>query len=190
MLDELVPAYQQAGFVRERMGADTVNVVPHSHYRTKDDHWIAIACSSDAMFARLAGAMDRPDLAAEDRYGPKEKRLAARDQVNELVSDWIGSLPCEEALARCEEAQVPAGPIYSIAEIFRDPQYAHRENIVVTDSRIGPMAVPGVLPALSDTPGEIHWLGPALGADTDDVLGELLHRTPADIAALRAEGAV
>jgi crotonobetainyl-CoA:carnitine CoA-transferase CaiB-like acyl-CoA transferase len=190
MLDELAPAYQQVGFVRQRMGADTVNVVPHSHYRTKDDQWIAIACSSDDMFARLARAMERPDLAAEDRYGPKEKRLAAREHVNELVSEWVGSLSCQEALARCGEAEVPAGPIYSIAEIFQDPQYAHRENIVVMESRAGPMAVPGVLPALSDTPGEIRWLGPALGADTEAVLSELLHRTPAEIAALRAEGAV
>jgi crotonobetainyl-CoA:carnitine CoA-transferase CaiB-like acyl-CoA transferase len=190
MLDELAPAYQQLGFVRQRMGADTVNVVPHSHYRTMDDQWIAIACSSDDMFARLARAMDRQDLAAEGRYGPKEKRLAAREEVNELVSDWVGSLSCQEALARCQEAQVPAGPIYSIAEIFEDPQYAHRENIVVTDSRIGPVAVPGVLPALSDTPGEIRWLGPALGADTDAVLAELLQRTPAEIAALRATGTV
>src|SRR6516162_10145769 len=66
MLDELAPAYQQLGFVRQRMGADTVNVVPHSHYRTKDDHWIAIACSNDEMFARLARAMGRPELAALD----------------------------------------------------------------------------------------------------------------------------
>jgi crotonobetainyl-CoA:carnitine CoA-transferase CaiB-like acyl-CoA transferase len=190
MLDELAPAYQQLGFVRQRMGADTVNVVPHSHYRTKDDHWIAIACSSDKMFARLAQAMDRPELAAGDRYGPKEKRLEARKQLNELVSKWVGSLSCQEALARCAEAEVPAGPIYSIAEIFQDPQYAYRENIVLGESRIGPLAVPGVLPTLSDTPGEIRWLGPALGADTDGVLAELLHRTPEEIAALRAEGVV
>jgi crotonobetainyl-CoA:carnitine CoA-transferase CaiB-like acyl-CoA transferase len=190
MLDELAPAYQQIGFVRQRMGADTVNVVPHSHYRTKDDHWIAIACSSDDMFARLARAMDRPELAAEDRYGPKEKRLAARERINELVSEWVGSLSSDEALARCQHAEVPAGPIYSIAEIFEDPQYAHRQNIVLSESRIGPLAIPGVLPKLSETPGDIRWLGPALGADTEAVLTELLHRTQAEVAALRAEGVV
>jgi crotonobetainyl-CoA:carnitine CoA-transferase CaiB-like acyl-CoA transferase len=190
MLDELAPAYQQLGFVRQRMGADTVNVVPHSHYRTKDDHWIAIACSSDDMFARLARAMDRPELAADDRYGPKEERLAAREQVNELVSEWVGSLSAEEALARCQDAEVPAGPIYSIAEIFQDPQYAHRQNIVLSESRIGPLAIPGVLPTLSETPGDIRWLGPALGADTEEVLTEVLHRTPAEVAALRADGVV
>ncbi|MGC7101516.1 CaiB/BaiF CoA transferase family protein [Amycolatopsis lurida] len=189
-LDEIAPAYQRAGFVRERMGADTVNVVPHSHYRTKDDRWVAIACSSDAMFARLAEAMERPELAAEGRFGPKAARLAARDEVNALVTEWAAALTSDELLARCRNAEVPAGPLHSIADIFADPQYQHRRNIAMADSRIGPLAVPGVLPALSETPGEIRWLGPALGADTDEVLSELLGRGTEEIARLRADGVV
>jgi crotonobetainyl-CoA:carnitine CoA-transferase CaiB-like acyl-CoA transferase len=190
MLDELAPAYQHFGRVRERMGADTVNVVPHSHYRTKDDHWIAIACSNDDMFARLARAMGRPELASHDRYGPKIARLAERDQVNEIVGEWVGSLTREEALAKCREEHVPVGPLYSIAEIFDDPQYAHRENIVTEHSRIGPLAVPGALPSLSDTPGEIRWLGPELGSHTDEVLSGLLKLTAEEIASLRSDGVV
>ncbi len=188
MLDELAPAYQQSGFVRERMGADTVNVLPHSHYQTKDGRWIAIACSNDNMFARLARAMGQPALAAADRYGPKQARLAAREEVNELVSGWVGSLPCDEVLDRCRDEEVPAGPLYSIADIFEDAQYAHRRNIVVQESRIGALAVPGALPSLSDTPGEIRWLGPALGAHTDEVLTEVLGLDAEQIKALRAEG--
>lgn len=172
------------------MGADTVNVVPHSQYHTADEQWVAIACSNDEMFARLAKAMDRPELAEPDRFGPKASRLAARTEVNALVAEWVGGLPRDEVLARCRATQVPAGPLYSIADIFDDPQYAHRNTIVTAESRIGPLAVPGVVPALSDTPGEIRWLGPELGADTDTVLKELLHRTPEQIAALRADGVV
>jgi crotonobetainyl-CoA:carnitine CoA-transferase CaiB-like acyl-CoA transferase len=172
------------------MGADTVNVVPHSHYECKDERWLAIACTNDEMFARLAGAMGQPELAGEDRYGPKAKRLAARPVVNGLVAAWVGSLTRDEALAACRAAQVPAGPLYSIAEIFDDPQYQHRGTIVTEESRIGPLAVPGVMPALSATPGEIRWLGPALGADTDDVLTTLLHRSAEEIDKLRADGVV
>jgi crotonobetainyl-CoA:carnitine CoA-transferase CaiB-like acyl-CoA transferase len=190
MLDELAPAYQQFGYVRERMGADTVNVIPHSHYRTRDDHWVAVACSNDDMFARLARAMERPELADDDRFGRKETRLAAREQVNAIVAEWIGSLPRDEVLERCRAAEVPIGPLNSIADIFEDPQYQHRETVVTRDSRIGPLAVPGTVPALSETPGEIRWLGPALGADTDDVLGELLGRTAEQIAKLRADGII
>jgi crotonobetainyl-CoA:carnitine CoA-transferase CaiB-like acyl-CoA transferase len=190
VLDEIAPAFQQSGFVRERMGADTVNVVPHSHYECEDGRWMAIACTNDEMFARLARVMGRPELADEDQYGPKEKRLAARPLVNALVAEWVASHSRDEALAACREAQVPAGPLYSIAEIFEDPQYLHRETIVTADSRIGPLAVPGTLPALSDTPGGIRWLGRALGADTDEVLSGLLHRTAEEIAKLHADGVV
>ncbi|MQY27624.1 CaiB/BaiF CoA transferase family protein [Nocardia aurantia] len=190
VLDEIAPAYQQFGFVRERMGADTVNVVPHSHYRTADDRWIAIACSNDEMFARLARAMGDPALADPDRFGPKASRLAARDEVNALVTAWAGGLTRDEALARCRAAEVPAGPLNSIADIFDDPQFAHRGTITTAESRIGPLAVPSVIPALSDTPGEIRWLGPALGADTDAVLAELLHRDAAEITRLRDAGVI
>jgi len=190
VLDELAPAFQQTGFVRERLGADTVNVVPHSHYESKDGRWLAIACTNDVMFARLATAMGRPELAGPDQYGPKEARLAARPLVNALVAEWVATRTRDEAMDACRAADVPAGPLYSIAEIFEDPQYAHRETIVTADSRVGPLAVPGTLPALSDTPGGIRWLGPALGADTDDVLTEILHRTAGQIAALRADGVI
>jgi crotonobetainyl-CoA:carnitine CoA-transferase CaiB-like acyl-CoA transferase len=190
LLDEIVPAFEKFGIVRERMGPDTVNVVPHSHYRTKDDRWIAIACSNDDMFARLAQAMGRPELAEPDAYGPKAARLEEREQVNALVAEWVGSLTSDEALETCRAAHVPAGPLNSIADIFEDPQYAHRETIVRHDSRIGPLAVPGVLPALSATPGAIRWLGPALGADTDDVLVNLLRHSAAEVAALHEDGVV
>lgn len=189
-LDELAPAFQQFGFVRERMGADTVNVTPHSHYQAADGGWVAIACSHDDMFVRLAKAMGDPDLASPDLFGPKAARLKARDEVNALVSGWVGSLSRDEVIKRCVDAEVPAGPLHSIADIVDDPQYLHRGTITTTESRIGPLSVPNVIPALSDTPGEIRWLGRELGSDTDSVLQELLARTPSEIATLRADGVI
>jgi crotonobetainyl-CoA:carnitine CoA-transferase CaiB-like acyl-CoA transferase len=174
MLDELVPAFQQHGYVRERMGPDTVNVVPHGHFRSADGRWIAIACSTDRMFARLAEAMEQPGLADADRYGPKAARLADRDAINAIVAAWIGSLTGDEVLRRCRDAHAAAGPLHSVADIFTDPHYAHRGTIATHDSRIGPLAVPNVVPTLSRTPGEVRWLGPALGEHTDDVLAEWL----------------
>mgnify|MGYP001552107072 CR=1 FL=1 len=190
MLDEIAPAFQQFGLVRERMGADTVNVVPHSHYRTSDGRWIAIACSNDDMFGRLAQAMGRPELADPDAYGPKPARLAARDEVNTLVGDWVGSLACSEVLGRCNAAGVPAGQLYSIADIFEDPQYAHRGNIVTEPSRIGPLAVPAVLPTLGGTPGAIRWLGPGLGEHTEEVLTGLLGIEAGELSRLMDLGVI
>jgi crotonobetainyl-CoA:carnitine CoA-transferase CaiB-like acyl-CoA transferase len=190
LLDEIAPAFQKFGFVRERMGADTVNVVPHSHYETADGKWVAIACSHDDMFARLARAMGRPELSDEDQFKYKTQRLPARETVNGMVADWVRSLPREEVLARCRAEQAAAGPVNSIADIFDDPQYKHRQTIVEHASRIGPLAVPNTVPRLSDTPGEIRWLGPQLGAHTDEVLTGVLQLSAEEIAALRDAGVV
>lgn len=190
VLDEIAPAYQKFGFVRERMGADAVNVCPHSHYQTSDGKWIAIACSNDEMFKRLADVMEQPELASEKRFGPKELRLAARDEVNRIVAGWVSSLDHQTILARCREKDVPAGLVYSIADIFEDPQYRARGNIKMTGSRVGPVAVPDVVPRLSATPGEIRWLGEGLGAHNEEIFHGLLGLEHGEITKLRDEGVI
>jgi crotonobetainyl-CoA:carnitine CoA-transferase CaiB-like acyl-CoA transferase len=174
-LDEIAPAYEQTGFVRERMGADTVNVVPHSHYPTADGHWIAIACTSDKMFARLAAAMKQPELSVDERYATMAQRLARREEVNGIVAAWSVTMAGDEALECLRAGEVPSGPIHSIADIFNDAQFAARENIVkVGDHRVAPIAVPAAMPLLSSTPGTIDRLGPALGEHNAAIFGELL----------------
>jgi crotonobetainyl-CoA:carnitine CoA-transferase CaiB-like acyl-CoA transferase len=190
VLDEMVPAFQQNGYVRERMGADTVNVCPHSHYQASDGKWIALACTNDQMFARLADAMGQPELASPARYGDKEKRLAARDEVNRIVAQWMASLDHNTVLSRCAEFDVPASLIFSIADIFEDPQYRARENIKMTESRIGSLAVPGVVPRLSATPGEIRWLGEGLGAQNQAIFEGLLGLDGQEIETLRERGVI
>jgi crotonobetainyl-CoA:carnitine CoA-transferase CaiB-like acyl-CoA transferase len=190
VLDEIAPAYQKFGYVRERMGADTVNVCPHSHYETRDGKWVAIACTSDAMFARLAEVMQQPELASAERYGPQALRLAARDEVNVIVAKWVASLDLDTVLNRCKEGGVPSSLIYSIADIFEDPQYRARGNIKMTDSRAGALAVPDVVPRLSGTPGEIRWLGEGLGSANNDVYRELLGLKDDDIAGMREAGVI
>jgi len=128
--------------------------------------WIAITCSNDQMFERLADAMEQPELASRTRFGQKELRLAARDEVNRIVSEWVSSLDHHVVLARCAKFGAPASLIYSIADIFEDPQYRARGNIRLTESRIGDLAVPEVVPRLS-----IRWLGEGLGAQNMEVFG-------------------
>jgi crotonobetainyl-CoA:carnitine CoA-transferase CaiB-like acyl-CoA transferase len=190
VLDEIAPAYQKFGYVRERMGADTVNVCPHSHYQTKDAKWIAIACTSDQMFERLAKAMEQPELASAERFGPKELRLAARDEVNKIVAQWVSLFDHQTVIARCAKAGVPAGLIYSIADIFEDPQYRARGNIKMADSRVGAIAVPDVVPRLSGTPGQIRWLGEGLGAQNEEIFRGLLKLSSKEIDDLRISGVI
>ena len=175
LLDELAPAYARSGFVRERMGAGTVNAVPHSHYPTKDGKWVAIACTNDKIFGRLAAIMDRMDVTGEGIYGTITKREARRAEVDAFVGHWTSGMTRDEILSACEAGQVPCGPVYGIDEIFKDPQYAARGNLVrVDDERAGDLTLPAVCPRLSETPGSIRWAGRALGADSAAVLADWL----------------
>ena len=191
VLDELAPAYARAGIVREREGAGTRNACPHGHFPTRDSKWVAIACTTDKMFARLAEAMARPELAGDDAFGRQERRLAARDSVIALVGAWTGSLDCDEVMARCVAAEVPIGPLNTIADIFEDPQFAARGNLAsIEDPALGPIVVPDVLPRLLATPGRIEHLGPPLGNANDAVYRGLLGLSEEDVAALARDGVI
>lgn len=184
LLDEIAPAYAKFGYVRERMGADTVSVVPHSHYQTRDGLWVAIACSNDRMFRRLADTMGQPALASE--YPSSPDRVKARARINALVALWVAEYNREQLLEICQQGQVPCGPVNSIAEIFEDPQFAERQNMIrVHDPRVGELVLPNAMPRLSRTPATFNNTGPALGLNTDEVFARLLGLSPADLVSLR-----
>jgi len=187
-LDELAAAYGMFGKVREREGAGSFVAVPHGHFRTKGGNWVAIACTTDRMFERLAEAMDRPELASHSMYGEQRKRLAARDEVNKIVTEWALSLDREELMRRCIAKEVPVGRLNSIADIFADEHFKARGNLAeVEEDGLGKVVVPNVVPTLSETPGRISNLGPPLGNATDDVMRELLELSGAEIARLRQQ---
>ena len=191
VLDELVPAYAYRGKVRERMGPGTVNVVPHSHYPTRDGRWIAIACTSDKIFARFAKLAGAPEVAGDGKWGTIGQREAERAQVDAFVTDWTLRHDLDQALELCASAQVPCGPLLSVEQIFADPHYRARENLMtIQDPRAGEIVVPNVVPRLTATPGRINDLGPALGSSSDEILARLLHFSAERIAELRDKGVV
>jgi len=184
-LDEIAGAYGLFGKIRERQGAGSFVAVPHGHFRTEDDKWVAIACTTDRMFERLAGAMGKPELAAPDTFGTQKSRLEARNEVDAMVNEWVGAYPRDEVMRMCLDAQVPCGKVNSIADIFADEHFRERGTLATVDvPGVGPVTVPNVLPLLSETPGRISNLGPALGDSTVSVLRELLGLTEADIQGL------
>ena len=186
VLDEIAPAYDKFGYQRERMGPDTVNVVPHSHYETRDGTWVALACSNERMWERLCKAMGRPELASDPRYTGARQRDKHRAEVNGIVADWARSLDAADLLAACDANDAPAAKLLSIADIFKEPQYAARENLrVVDDPRAGRLVLPGPLPKLSLTPAELNTAGPALGSANDEILGDLLGTDAGTLADLK-----
>jgi crotonobetainyl-CoA:carnitine CoA-transferase CaiB-like acyl-CoA transferase len=187
LLDEIAPAYAKYGIVRKRMGADTVNVVPHSHYRTATGEWVALACTNDKMFARLAAVMGLPELAQQ--YPTSAVRVQNRDYINSLVAEWMAKHSLEEAIKITREGGVPCAQIYSIREIFQDPQYQARGNLLrVQDSRVGELVVPAPVPRLSETPPTFRHTGRPLGADNEEVYSNLLGLTREDLHAASSAG--
>lgn len=187
VLDEIAPAYARTGFQRERMGPDTVNVAPHSHYRTRDDSWVALACSNDRMWQRLATAMGRPELGSDPRFATSKARIDRREEVNGIVADWAGSRDIAEVLAACDAAEAPAAKLMGIADIFADPHYAARGNLLrFLDERLGELILPAPVPRLSRTPAEVRNAGPALGDANAEILGGLLGLDAATLADLAA----
>ncbi|SDD94405.1 CaiB/BaiF CoA transferase family protein [Rhodospira trueperi] len=189
VLDEMAPRYAHDGTVRGREGAGTLNACPHGHFPCADGAWVAIACTSDKMFARLTEVMDRADLLA--RFPTTADRLADRATVDGAVETWTGTMPRDEVVQVCTDGHVPCGPVNTIADLFADPHIAARGNMTqVLAEGLGPVTLPNVLPRLSATPGHIDRAGPPLGADTDAVLSDLLGIPEAERATLRADGVI
>ncbi len=191
LLEELAAAYGLHGTVREREGSGSFVACPHGHFRCRNGKWIAIACTTDKMFERLAAAMGRPELASSTMYGDQRKRLAARDEVNRIVNEWVAAHDRVEVLEKCLAEEVPAGKVNSIADIFADEHFQARGNLAqVRAGDLGEVVVPGVVPRLSATPGHIAHLGPPLGNANADVLGGLLGLQAEEIRRLRQQRVV
>ena len=191
LLDELAPVYARLGQVRGRYGAEISHVVPHGHWQTQEGKWVALACSSDKIFERLARLMQRGDLVDSGRFVANAQRLAGRGEINGAVAQWVGSMPMAEVIRRCDEAGVPCGPVYSIDDIFTDPQYAARGNLQkVQDERAGEVTIPSAVPVLSVTPARFNHLGNALGSETEVLLREILGKQAEEIRVLREQRAI
>lgn len=190
--EELAPAYAMYGTVRERHGPHIESACPYGHFPTKDGKWVALACTTDKLFARLADAMGRPELASSSLYGEAKARMESRHDVNEIVRDWCGSLNREQVLERCYAAGAPAGPLNNIADIFGDRHVHARRNLLAIDvDDLGEtLIVPRTIPRLSETPGRLRHVGPRLGEHTDEVLRDLLGLSDTEIAELRQKRVV
>ena len=152
---------------------------------------MSIACTSDRMFERLAKVMGSPELAGEEMYQTTAQRIAGRETVDGLVTEFTRSYKQSEVLQKCTDGDVPCGAINSVADIFEDPQFEARDNLLrFTDPAAGEIVIPGVIPKLSKTPGRVKHVGPPLGDGIDAVYGNLLGLSADEIAALKDKGVI
>jgi formyl-CoA transferase len=190
LMESLLPEFDVAGFVRGRSGASLPGIVPSNTYTTRDGKYLVIGANADSIFKRLMNAIGREDLANDPALTDNAGRVQRTEELDEVIAAWAGGRCLDDALAVLARAQVPAGKIYDISDIVRDVHYQARGMLEQHRLEDGtPIKLPGILPKLSSTPGGTRWLGPRLGAHTDEVLAGLGYSAQ-DIAALRQGGAV
>jgi formyl-CoA transferase len=190
MMESLVPEFDVFGFVRERTGNIMPGITPSNTHTTRDGRHITIGANGDAIFRRLMTAMGRDDLATDLTLADNTGRDARREELYALIDAWVAQHDEAAVLATLAAAEVPASRIYSVADMFADPQFLAREmlhTVKLPDGR--DCRMPGVVPKLSATPGGSEWIGPALGEHTEAVLAGLGYDA-SRIAALRAAGAI
>ncbi|MFM0754431.1 CaiB/BaiF CoA transferase family protein [Paraburkholderia strydomiana] len=190
LMESLVPEYDLLGHVRERSGGALPGIAPSNTYPTEDDGYVVIAGNSDPIFRRLMQAIGRADLADDPALAHNDGRARHCAMLDEAIAAWTSHHSTNDVLAALERAQVPAGRIYSVADIVSDPHYQARDMLLQAQLPGGAsVKMPGIVPKLSDTPGEVRWQGPTLGEHTGSVLSELGFATE-EIERLRREGAV
>ena len=183
-MESLLPEYAAGGYVRERSGSALPGIAPSNLYPCRDGY-VLIAGNADSLFRRLMTAIGREDLRDDPALARNDGRAAQMERIDAAIAEWSSKFSQGEVLETMEKAEVPAGRIYSAADIAADPHYAARgmlQQVMAGDGE--PLRVPGIVPKLSATPGAIRSAAPKLGEHTDEVLQGLGFST-VEIAALR-----
>ncbi len=190
VMESLIPEFSVSGHVRECTGASLPGISPSNTYPCKDGRYVIIAGNGDSIFKRMMKAIGRNDLANDPKLARNDGRVEHNDMLDEAISRWTISRDLEDVLKTLNEAAVPSSKIYTAADIHADPHYRARDMIGQFSLPDGhPIDLPGIVPKLSETPGQTKWLGPALGAHTAEVLASIGIDGNA-IVELRAQGVI
>ncbi len=190
LLESTVPEYDRLGIVRGPQGTNLKGIAPSNIFKSSDDKWIVIAANADKVFRRLCDAMGRPELADDPRFATHLARGENQDEIEGIVAAWASERMAKEIDETLNEAGVICGPIYTIADIFEDPQYQARDMLLRhVDPEFGEYIGPGIVPKLSRTPGAVRWSATwDEGSHNEEIYGDLLGLDDDELVTLREEG--
>ncbi|HVT21559.1 MAG TPA: CaiB/BaiF CoA-transferase family protein [Mycobacteriales bacterium] len=191
LMESTMADFELGGVVRERAGSVLPGVAPSNVYAAADGTELVIAANADAVFVRLCAVMGRPELGTDDRFATHHARAALQDELDRLIGEWTATLDGDELLSRLNAGGVPAGRIFTAADMVADPHYAAREMVLRLASYQGwTVPMTGVVPKFSATPGAVRATGAPLGAHTREVLADLAGVEAGELAELEAAGVV
>ena len=192
MLETAIVQYDLTGRARERAGHALQESAPAGAFQCRDGKWVILVTSTDRTFARLAEVMGRVDLLTDPRYDTNPHRVEHRDEILALVQDWFSTQGYDQVMKLLDENGVPVSPIPSMADIFEDPQYRARENLVQVEHPVlGRVTMPGIIPKFSATPGAVRFPGPMkIGEHNREIYQGELGLSPEELDALAAEGVI
>ena len=183
--------FDQLGIIQERLGNRSKNNAPRNTYRTRDGHWVAISTNSPAIVKRVMTLCGGKVAAEDPRFQTPQDRVAHIDEVDGIVASWIGRHDLQVVLEEFEKAEAAIGPAYDIGQIFQDPQYQARSDIIeVLDEDLGPIKMTNAFPFMSETPAEIRHAGPRKGEHNRDILVGELGLSEQDLAELEKDGVI
>lgn len=191
LLEFLAIEHDQLGTVRERSGNANQYSAPAAVFRTKDNRWVSLAGSTNVLYANNCRAIGRPDLIDDPRFANNGMRTERKDELNAIFSEWCARHPLDEVLAAFQSAQGTIAPIYSIDQVFADPQVQARDAITsVPDRDFGSVRMQNVVPRFVNDPGKVHGTGGAIGQDNAEVYGTWLALSEAEQQQLQKSGVI
>ncbi|MEJ6021917.1 CaiB/BaiF CoA transferase family protein [Ramlibacter sp. PS4R-6] len=188
-MESLLPEYSAFGAVRGPAGSAMPGIAPTNAYLCADGGYAIVAGNGDSIFRRLMGVVGREDLANDPALANNTGRVKRVEEIDAAIGAWTAQRPVADVLAALDAASVPAGRIYTVADIAADPHYRERGMLAQVEMDDGPLMVPGIVPKLSATPGSQRSKAPALGEHTEEVLREI-GLTDSQIGQLRARGVI
>jgi len=189
--ESTIPDYDAGGVIRGPSGTRLEGIAPSNIYRSADGSWVVIAANQDTVFRRLCEAMDRPELATDERFVDHVARGRNQDEIDAIIGEWAAHRQPDDIIDTLSSAGVIAGPINTVADVVRDPQFQARGMLVEHYDEAADRTVlgPGVVPVLSATPGGVRSAGPARpGQHNDEVYGQLLGLSQEELTNLTEQG--
>ena len=190
VLEAMVPEYDGAGIVREPSGSTLTGIVPTNTYPCADGRYVIIGGNADSIFKRLMRAAGRDDFADDPRLADNAGRVAHQREVDDAIAQWTRTLDADRVLEILDGAGVPAGPIYSVADMVDDPQYNARGLFETVEVAGESLKIPALTPKLGHTPGATLWPGPDLGAHNREIYIDTLGLDAAELRSLESDGVV